>query len=130
MKRLLTLALAAIAFAAHSQDSSLPYEKKPKRGQKVYIETDNSGDDCVYTHLSHKLKKVGYWQVVSTKDSADFIIELVMQERGANGYVVLKSKDGAVISQSRNMHSSSQPHNGFDPCRGVAGHIISWTKIE
>ena len=130
MKSIIVIAALLTAKTVYSQDRELLWEKKPEKGSKVFIEIDSNGDDCVYRHLSHKLKKVGYWPEVSTKDSADFTIELVMNKRGSKGYIILKAKDGTVLSQSRKWNPGSHPHNGHNACRGIAGRIITWSRIE
>ena len=96
----------------------------------MFIESDSNGDDRVKRHLSHKLEKVGFWKEVSTKDSADFTIELVMNRRGSSGYVILRTKKGDVLSQSKTWRPGSHPHNGHSAPRGIAGRIITWSETE
>ncbi len=75
------------------------------KGNKVFLEADNTVEQLTIPYLTDYITKWNYWKVVTDINNADFILALDMRKSGAyaKGYVVLKNKDGIEISHSKSI---------------------------
>ena len=133
MKTIFTIAVLFITLFVNAQDNkAFTPGATPAKGSKVFIEADNEKEERATPHLIDRIQKWGYWQITNHKDSADFIIEQVVKEKGAGvkGFVILKKKDGTEIKRSKTFKATGDPSNGFSAWRGFSIGVGRWLKGE
>ena len=69
-KKTLILVISLISIYSFAQTPSDFFV----RGSKVYIQSNN--EDGILDHTSDKIMLWGYWKLVSSKENADFILNL------------------------------------------------------
>jgi hypothetical protein len=102
----------------------------PPRGSKVYVLTDNEKEKNTATHIGDRINKWGYWDVVLTKDEAQYFIELVIPQKGpgVKGYAIIKKTDGTELMRSKTIKAKGDPGNGFSAYRGFSIGLGRWLK--
>lgn len=131
MKSMLFLLFMVGMLTANAQDDKTPQSVKfPPKGSKIYLEADNEREQNITSHLTDRIRNWGYWDVVLTKDEAEYLIELVVAEKGtgAKGYVLVKKKDGTELAKSKTIKAQGDPGNGFSAYRGFSIGIGRWLK--
>jgi hypothetical protein len=131
MRTILIALFIIIITAVKAQDDKTPTAVKfPPKGSKVYLQTDNEKEKNSASHLTDRIKNWGYWDVVLTKEEADYFIELVIREKGGGirGYIIIKTKTGTELARSKNIKAHGDPANGFSAYRGWSIGIGRWLK--
>ncbi len=97
------------------------------KGNKVFLEVDNSVEQLTGKYLAENITVWGYWKLASDLKDADFILNLKLtKKRGAvKGFFVLKSKDGLEILHSKSVNGKGHPGDDY---HGVALNIVEYLK--
>lgn len=105
------VAFLCMSFAQKSPETS--------KGNSVYIESDAPDDFIAEKYLSKKLGRMKFWNVVTAREQADFIIQLEVTPVGHAivGFGILKTPNGQEITRTGSVKIRSHPPHTFDNLR-------------
>ena len=106
-----------------------------KKGNKVFLEFGDAASLEIEPYFIEALKQWGYWEIVTTKTDAQFVIAYVAESFSGGfsvgnefitryGHIVLKSLDGQELQRSKKMKGSPTAFNGYKAIRDLANKLV------
>ncbi|MEP6464677.1 MAG: hypothetical protein ABJB05_00165 [Parafilimonas sp.] len=135
MKIILSVLLLATTFFSFAQDAAL------KKGNTVFVQQISANDNVKdYTNdFANELQDWGYWKITSSKDNADFIIDLnfdshkgiTLTSWGGESVMVsakFHTKSGDKLFQTETYQASPNGSNGFNGGKSSIKKLIRGLK--
>ncbi|MEI6853552.1 MAG: hypothetical protein WCL06_11940 [Bacteroidota bacterium] len=106
-----------------------------KKGNKVFLEFSDAASLEIQPYLIESLNKWGYWDIVTTKAEAQFVIAYVAESYAGEfsvanefitryGHIVIKTLDGQELQRSKKMKGNPAAYNGYKGIKDLANKIV------
>jgi len=97
------------------------------RGNNVFVEIPDEASRAGEKYFLDALKEWGYWNIVTDKHQAHFIIVFDIDKKAMlnkSAAVTLKTREGSVFKQSKYYTSSSTVFVGYNAFYAVAKKVV------
>lgn len=98
-----------------------------EKGNNVFIEIPDEASRAGEKYFIDEMKDWGYWNIVSSKEEAHFIIEFNIDKKAMldkSVWVVFKTRDGKSFKESKHFRETTNAWNGYNAFKGAAKKVV------
>ncbi len=134
-KTIFTILLSIFAISLCWSQTVTSYSDLTKKGNKVFLEFGDAASLEIEPYFIEALKQWGYWEIVTNKTDAQFVIAYVAESFAGEfsvgnefitryGHIVLKTIDGQELQRSKKMKGSPTAFNGYKAIKDLANKLV------
>ncbi len=134
-KAIFTVLLSIFAINLSWSQTATGNSDATKKGNKVFLQYTDVASREIEPYLIDALKQWGYWNIVTVKTDAQFVIEYTAVPFSGGfsvsnefitryGYIALKSIDDKELQRSKKMKGSPTAFNGYKAIKDLANKLV------